>query len=140
MSDADTPKGAPTLKQTMEMLDKLAEERDRQEALRISLAQQQEAAMPAEVRAALTEIAALYDPQLAANVVAMADLQQAIEKAVLPQGETVKGTRLMAVYSKGRVKWKTQALDGYLKAHPELAEFREQGAPSVAIRKVAEGE
>ncbi len=126
----------PAMYQTIGLLDKLAEEQDRQEALRISLAQQQEAAIPPEVRDKLDEIYALFDPQLEANVVAIADLQQAIEKVVLAQGETVKGARLMAVWSKGRVKWKTQALDGYLKAHPELAEFRKQGAPSVAIRKV----
>ncbi len=108
----------PTLKQTMEMLDKLAEERDRQEALRVSLAWQQEKAIPAEVRAKLDDLDAIFDPQLANNVVAIADLQQAIEKVVLEQGESVKGARLMAVYSRGR----------------------KQGEPSVAIRQVAKGE
>ncbi len=129
-----------TLNETIGLLDRLAEERDRQEALRVSLAWQQEKAIPAEVRAKLDDLDAIFAPQLANNVVAIADLQQAIEKVVLEQGETVKGARLMAVYSKGRVKWKTQALDGYLKAHPELAEFRKQGEPSVAIRQVAKGE
>ncbi len=129
-----------TLNETIGLLDRLAEERDRQEALRVSLAWQQEKAIPAEVRAKLDDLDAIFAPQLANNVVAIADLQQAIEKVVLEQGETVKGARLMAVYSKGRVTWKTQALDGYLKAHPELAEFRKQGEPSVAIRQVAKGE
>ncbi len=130
----------PTLKQTMEMLDKLAEERDRQEALRVSLAWQQEKAIPAEVRAKLDDLDAIFAPQFANNVVAIADLQQAIEKVVLEQGESVKGARLMAVYSKGRVKWDTKVLDGYAVAHPELAFARKQGEPSVAIRQVVKGE
>jgi len=61
-------------------------------------------------------------------------LTEEVKSEVAQLGETVKGTFLMAVYSKPRVSWDTKALDGYIVSHPELTQFRKEGAPSVSIR------
>jgi len=61
-------------------------------------------------------------------------LTEEVKSEVAQLGETVKGTFLMAVYSKPRVSWDTKALDGYIVSHPELKQFRKEGAPSVSIR------
>jgi len=63
-------------------------------------------------------------------------LTEEVKSEVAQLGETVKGTFLMAVYSKPRVSWDTKALDGYITAHPELGKFRKEGEPSVSIRGI----
>ncbi|MFA6270311.1 MAG: hypothetical protein WC657_03825 [Candidatus Paceibacterota bacterium] len=59
-----------------------------------------------------------------------------IKSDVIAEGKTIKGSRLMAVYAKGRISWDNKGLDGYIVAHPELAQFRKEGEPSVSIRKI----
>lgn len=66
----------------------------------------------------------------------IAKLTAEIKADVLAGGATVKGTHMMAVWTKGRVSWDTKALDGVIALHPELAQFRKEGEPSVSIRKV----
>lgn len=65
----------------------------------------------------------------------IARLTEEIKADVLQIGSTVKGDHMMAVWSKGRVSWDTKSLDGYVVAHPEVAQFRKEGEPSVSIRK-----
>lgn len=55
---------------------------------------------------------------------------------VIEIGETIKGTFLMGVFNKGRVRWDSKALDGYSKSHPELLEFRKEGNPYASIRGI----
>jgi uncharacterized protein YqeY len=62
-------------------------------------------------------------------------LTSEIKNEVLANGATVKGDHMMAVFAKGRVSWDTKALDGVVALHPELAQFRKEGEPSVSIRK-----
>jgi hypothetical protein len=66
----------------------------------------------------------------------IAKLTAEIKNDVLQLGGTVKGEHMMAVWSKGRVSWDTKALDGVVALHPELAQFRKEGEPSVSIRKI----
>ena len=58
------------------------------------------------------------------------------KEGVIEVGETVKGTFLMGVFNKGRVRWDSKALDGYSKSHPELLEFRKEGNPYASIRGI----
>lgn len=66
----------------------------------------------------------------------IAKLTGEIRADVIASGATVKGDHMMAVWSKGRVSWDTKALDGVVALHPELAQFRKEGEPSVSIRKI----
>lgn len=66
-------------------------------------------------------------------------LRSEIEQQTLALGESVKGDRLMAVWSKPRITWDGRVLEGYLIAHPELAAARRVGQPSVSIRPVKTG-
>jgi len=67
---------------------------------------------------------------------ALARKEEAIKRAVIAAGQTVKGSGMQAVYSHGRVTWNAPALDGYALGHPELFAFRKEGQPSVTIREV----
>jgi multidrug efflux pump subunit AcrA (membrane-fusion protein) len=61
-----------------------------------------------------------------------------VKQAVAALGESVKGERWHAVWSKPRVKWDTNGLERWFKAHDldALKEFRSEGEPSVSIRLI----
>jgi len=61
-------------------------------------------------------------------------LTKGIKNSVLLLGESAKGSRLHAVYAKGRVTWDGKLLQGYAAAHPEIEAFKKIGEPSVSIR------
>ena len=92
-----------------------------------------------EIKAKIKEIDVEFSPQYdAVNEMQkkVTEIEKEVKDDVIASGETLKGTRLMAVYAKGRVSWDTKALDGYVVAHPEVDQFRKVGEPSVSIRKV----
>lgn len=62
------------------------------------------------------------------------DLEESIRSQVAVAKETVKNGPVQAVYSKGKVSWEADKLDGYAEAHPEIKAFRKVGKPSVSIR------
>jgi len=61
-------------------------------------------------------------------------LIKSIESATLSIGASEKGSRLHAVYTKGRESWDSKGLGGYAVAHPEVNAFKKVGNPSVSIR------
>lgn len=90
----------------------------------------------AEIKAKIAEIDAEFAGKNEAVAEKIAALETEVKQAVLVGGASVKGQFLHAVYTKGRVTWDSKSLDGYVKAHPELAEFRKEGEPSVSLRKI----
>jgi len=64
------------------------------------------------------------------------ELEKQVKELVLVGGKSVKGTNLHAIYMKGKITWMTDRLDGFMVAHPELAQLRNVGEPSVQIRNV----
>lgn len=95
-----------------------------------------DAILTPEIKAQLADVEAEFSGQFTAVDENIASLTGEIKADVLTSGATVKGERLSAVFSKGRVSWDTKALDGYSAAHPEVARFRKEGEPSVSIRKI----
>lgn len=65
----------------------------------------------------------------------MAGLREEIESEVLSYGKTVKGARLMAVWTKGRVSWDGKKLDGMRALIPQLDTARKVSDPTVTIRE-----
>ena len=88
-----------------------------------------------EIKEQLAEIDAEFDPKIAELNQTKAILEAQIKAQVLEAGRTIKGTYHSFVWSKPRVSWDTKALDGYAAAHPEIAQFRTEGSPSVSVRK-----
>jgi len=64
------------------------------------------------------------------------ELIEVINKAVLESGGSIKGEKLQAVFSKGRITWDAKSLSGYALAHPEINELKKVGKPSVSIREI----
>ena len=88
-----------------------------------------------EIKEKLAEIDAEFDPKIEEILQQKSTLEAEIKQEVLQAGRTVKGTYHAFVWSKPRVSWDTKALDGYAAAHPEIAQFRTEGSPSVSVRK-----
>lgn len=87
-----------------------------------------------EIKAKLAEIEAEFAPKIEELNARNQALIDTIKGEVLLTTQTLSGQYHQAIYMKGRVSWDTKALDGYAAAHPEIAQFRKEGAPSVSIR------
>ena len=90
----------------------------------------------AKVQAELDEVSAEFTPRLTAASEKFTALEAEIKTAVKAQGKTEKGDRWQFIFTKGRTSWDTKALDGYAAAHPEIAQFKSEGEPSVSVRAV----
>ena len=95
-----------------------------------------DAILTPEIKAKIAEIEAEFSGKSEVVSEKIAALESEIKEAVKLNGASIKGQFLQAVFTKGRVSWDSKSLDGYLKAHPELEEFRKEGEPSVSLRKL----
>ena len=116
-------------------LDQLSEIKAAAEVTRLDYEAKRAEIMKA-VQARLDDLAAEFEPLIKSAEERAADLEIEIKRDVLTQGASIKGRRLHAVFSTGRVSWDTEALNAYALAHPEVGEFRRQGQPSVSLRVV----
>lgn len=117
-------------------LDRLAELRAQKDLLRIEKQKLVESVLTPEIKTQLAEIDAEFDPQFESVDSKASEIEARIKEEVVAHGETIKGTALQAVYSKGRISWDSRGLNGYLVDHPELNQFKKQGKPSISIRKI----
>jgi len=115
------------------MLNELAELRAQIDLLALDKQAAIEAVL-APLQAELDAIDAEYAPALELADEKASDLEKHIKDAVKQAGESVKGGRLHAVYSR-RTSWDSKALTGYAAAHPEIDRFK-RVSQSVSIRVV----
>jgi hypothetical protein len=88
------------------------------------------------VQAELDALDIEYKPLMDASAERVAALEVEIRQDVLRHGQSVKGSKLHAVFYHGRTTWDTKSLDKYAGAHPEILEFRKEGEPGVQLRAV----
>lgn len=67
------------------------------------------------------------------------NVKRQIEEVVLERGDTVKSSKMMAVYYKGKVSWDTKKLEGLALAHPEIEKCKSIGKAYVQYREVKNG-
>lgn len=118
------------------MLDLLAEYQSQHDILRLDKEALIADVIPDEVKAKIAEIEAEFADKIEIVNENISGIEATIKHEVADYGKTIKGTRLMAVWSKGRTSWDTKALEGYGAAHPEILTFCKVGEPSVSIRKI----
>jgi uncharacterized protein YifE (UPF0438 family) len=61
-------------------------------------------------------------------------LEAEAREAVLAFGASFRHAGVHAVYTRPRVTWDSRRLARYMETHPEVAEFRHVGKPSVSLR------
>jgi hypothetical protein len=89
-----------------------------------------------EIKARLAEIEAEFSSKGEAVEANIGTLEAEIKAEALAHGETVKASRLQAIWNKGRQSWDDKGLSAYAEKHPEVLQFRKQGEPSITIRRV----
>jgi len=120
----------------VQKLDQLAEFMSQRDLVGIHKQEAIDAVLTPEIKAKLADIETEFGYQTKAVDENIDLLTCDIKLRVIASGETAKGAHIQAVFSKGRVSWDTKALDGVVALHPELAQFRKEGEPSVSIRKI----
>lgn len=116
------------------LLDKLADIHAAIDLLNIDRQARIDALLTPETRAQISDIEAEFGDKVEAAKANIEELQARVKAMVLEHGESVKGDRMQASFTKGRVAWDTKALDGYMLREPALAAFRKEGEPSVSFR------
>ena len=117
-------------------LDQLADLQAQADVVRVKFNELRDRIMTPEIKAQLAEVDVEEATTLEAVRAGIDTLTAEVKSDVLKSSATVKGKYLQAVWAKGRVSWDTKALDGYAAGHPEIAQFRKEGEPSVSIRNV----
>lgn len=107
-----------------------------QDALRLSI-EAKRAEIMRIIKDDLDALEAETAPQFSAIQDAIAAITEEIKAETARGGQSIKGDRFQAVYTKGRVAWDTKALEGYAAAHPEIQQFKKVGEPSVSIRLIS---
>ena len=88
------------------------------------------------MQAELEALDAEYQPLLEASQTRADALEAEIKDAVVHRGASIKGSRIYAMFFRGRVSWDREKLENYGKAHPEVLDFRKEGEPYVSLRVV----
>jgi hypothetical protein len=116
------------------MLDELHELQCECDNLKMDKTNRMQESIPADIQKIINDIEEEYSGM--ENIVneKIALLTNTIKEQIKQTGESVKGTHLMAVYTKPRVTWDTKGIEGFAVAHPEINAFRKVGEPSVSIR------
>ncbi|WP_298403473.1 hypothetical protein [uncultured Chloroflexus sp.] len=118
-------------------IEELADARD----ARAALAAAHDAKKADIMRQIADELAALdaeYVPLLAAADEQIKALEQDIRAAVLQHGASVRGSRIQAVYIRGRTTWDTKGLMRYAMRYPDVLTYRKESAPIVQLRMIKE--
>jgi hypothetical protein len=97
-----------------------------------------DAILTPEQRMQLVRIDGEFDAEIEEIADAIRAAEEQVKAAVLKAGETIKGTRYQAIWSKPRVSWDDKRLEEYFRANdPDALErMRKVGKPSVSIRAV----
>lgn len=119
---------------TIEKLNQLAEFHAAKQSAELAKQALIDQILTPEIRAKIAEIEAEFEAGTEAVHTKIAELEAEIKTDVIQAGATIKAEYMQAVYAKGRVSWDTKALDGYAAAHPEIAQFKKTGDPSVSFR------
>ena len=121
-----------------ELIEKYADLVERLDMLTKNQAELREKLIPDEVRKALADLDAEYAPMIEAVQTELTNTKTAIEEFVKAQTTTLKGSRYMAVWNKGRSGgWDTGKLEGYALVHPEIMQAKKpDGEPTVSFRQV----
>ena len=121
-----------------DMIEKYADLVERLDMLTKNHTELRDKLIPDEVKLALADLDAEYNPMIETVQTELATIKAQIEQTVLEQGSTLKGSRFMATWNKGRDGgWDSKTLEGYAMVHPEIMGAKKpDGQPTVSFRQV----
>jgi uncharacterized protein YifE (UPF0438 family) len=92
------------------------------------------AAIMEHVRPLLEALDAEFADRLQATGAEVSLLEAEAREAALAFGASFRHAGVHAVYTRPRITWDARGLTRYAETHPEVAEFRRVGEPSVSLR------
>ena len=92
------------------------------------------AAILEQVKPLLEALDTEFADYLRASDEEVSRLEAEARAAVLAFGASFRHAGVRALYARARVTWDSHRLARYIETHPELAEFRRIGKPSVSLR------
>jgi hypothetical protein len=96
------------------------------------------AAILSRVQTELDALEAEYAPLLQASADTTQSLTAEIKNDVRRHGASVRSGAVHAVFVSGRILWDSKGLGQYAETHPDIAQYRRQGEPTVIVRFVPE--
>lgn len=117
-------------------LDELADLRAASDAIALQKQALIDTILTQEIKDKLFDIDAEFKEKATTVTEKAEALEAEVKAAVIAHGSSIKGTFLVAVWTKGRVTWDAKLLDGFALAHPEIAAARREGDPFVIMRGV----
>ena len=120
---------------TAQKLEELANAKDAKQSLRLEY-NVKKADILQQVQAELDALDAEFEPLFDSVDSHVEALEHEVREAILRQGASMRGSRIQAVFMRGRISWDNKGLEGYALAHPEILTFRKEAAPSVQLRVV----
>lgn len=126
------------IKMSEELIERYADLVERLDMLTKNHAELQTKLIPEEIKQAIAELNAEYNPMIETVQTELAEVRARIEEQVLEVATTWKGSRFMAVWNKGRSgSWDADMLKGYALIHPEIMQAKKpDGEPTVSFRQV----
>jgi multidrug efflux pump subunit AcrA (membrane-fusion protein) len=97
-----------------------------------------DAILTPEQRQQLADLEARHEEEMEEIQETLKAAEARVKQAVAALGESVKGERWHAVWSKPRTSWDTKGLVDWFKGHDLdiLDQFKREGEPSVSIRLI----
>lgn len=92
------------------------------------------AAIMEQIRPLLEALDAEFNDRLRTTGEDASRLEAEAREAVLTFGASFRHAGVHAVFARPRVTWDSRGLVRYMETHPEVAEFRRVGKPSVSLR------
>lgn len=123
--------------ETLRKIEELADARDARAALTAAY-DERKADILRQVAHELEALDAEYAPLLEAANRHIQVLEQEVREAIIQYGASVRGSRIQAVYVKGRTTWDAKGLTRYAASHPEILAYRKESAPTVQLRTIKE--
>ena len=125
------------MKTTEEKLEQYADLVERSEILQNQMQELiDKVPIPQEIIEQWNSIKEEFQPMIDAANQTKDTLLDEIKTEVLSAGVTAKGTRIMAVWNKGRESWDAKKLNGFAMAHPEILQAQKFGEPTISMRTV----
>ena len=121
---------------TSEKLDKLSEYQAQRDLLNLKKQDVIDTILTPDLRKQIADIELEFAAKAAAVEDNIATLTEDIKNDTLANGDTVRGTYLMAVWGKGRTTWDSKLLEGMSRLIPQLNDARKTGEPTVSFRKL----
>lgn len=119
---------------TKEKLNELAEMRAQVDLIALEKKKLIDGLIPPEILQQIADVETEFAPKFESMQKSISAVEEAIKQETIALGTTIHGDLLDAVFASGRESWETKGLDGYMVAHPEIAQFKKKGNPYVTIR------